>query len=51
MGLKMPTRLDANFIRGLFVGIPVPIVLGGVHLGMLISVVFLFEENSLGNGV
>ena len=51
MGLKMPSKLDADFIRGLFVGIPVPVVCEGVHWGVLIFVVFLFEENSIGNRV
>ena len=26
MGLKMPSKVDADFIRGLFIGISVPVV-------------------------
>ena len=38
MDLKMPSKIDVNFIRILFAGIPVPAVRGGVHWGMSISV-------------
>ena len=26
IGLKMPSRVDADFMRGLFMGIPIPVV-------------------------
>ena len=51
MGLKMPSKVDVDFIKSLFVGILVPVVCEGVHWGVLIFVVFLFEENSVGNRV
>ena len=51
MGLKMSSKVDADFLRGLFMGIPIPVVRGGLHWGMLISVVLPLEENSVGNRV
>ena len=51
MGLKMPSKVDVNFIRGLFVGILVPDICGGLSWGMWVSVVLLLEKNSMGNRV
>ena len=34
MGLKIPSQVDVDFIRSLFMGIPVPDVWGGVCWGM-----------------
>ena len=34
MGVKMPSKVDADFLRGLLVGIIVPAVLGGLRCGM-----------------
>ena len=34
MGLKMPSKIDADFKRSLFMGIPIPTVRGGVRWGI-----------------
>ena len=38
MGLKMPSRVVAKFIRGLLVGIPIPVVCRRFRWGSLVSV-------------
>ena len=37
MGLKMPSKIDADFIRSLFMGIHVPTVRRGVHWGIFLG--------------